>query len=90
MFSLQTTRQFEKDYKLCKKRGLKLELIHTLFEQLELSGSVPAKYKAHKLSGNFDGCWECHILSDWLLILVQNDEERSIQLLRTGSHSDLF
>ena len=90
MFSLQTTRQFEKDYKLCKKRGLKLELIHTLFEQLELSGSVPAKYKAHKLSGNFDGCWECHILSDWLLIWLQNDEERSIQLLRTGSHSDLF
>ena len=46
------------------------------------------KHKDHKLSGNYEGCRECHILPDWLLTYRITEDE--IYLVRTGTHSDLF
>lgn len=46
------------------------------------------KNRNHKLTGEFKGCWECHIEPDWLLIYKKTP--KSITLVRTGTHSDLF
>ncbi|HXL55502.1 MAG TPA: type II toxin-antitoxin system YafQ family toxin [Chitinophagaceae bacterium] len=90
MFQLTTTKQFERDYKLCKKRGYKINLLNSIFSHLEKTGTVPAKNKPHKLTGNYTGFWECHIQTDWLLIWFRNDDTKLIELTRTGTHSDLF
>lgn len=90
MYQLTTTKQFEKDYKLCKKRGYKLNLLNSLILQLEKTGNVPVKNKPHKLTGNYVGFKECHIQPDWLLIWFQNEAAKIIELTRTGTHSDLF
>ncbi len=90
MYKLNTTRQFSKDYKLCQKRKLKMELLNAIFIQLEETGKIPAQNKPHKLGGNYAGFWECHIQSDWLLIWLQDDKNKVIELTRTGTHSDLF
>ncbi|MBX9782684.1 MAG: type II toxin-antitoxin system YafQ family toxin [Chitinophagaceae bacterium] len=88
MFTLTTTSQFEKDVKRCKKRGYKIHLLQRVFQELELNGNLPLKYKPHKLVGNYTGFWECHIQPDWLLIWYVSGSE--IVLTRTGTHSDLF
>ncbi|KKR82049.1 MAG: Toxin-antitoxin system, toxin component, RelE family, partial [Parcubacteria group bacterium GW2011_GWD2_40_9] len=44
--------------------------------------------RPHKLKGEYGGCWECHIESDWLLIWEFYPDR--ILLIRTGSHADLF
>ncbi|UOE42489.1 type II toxin-antitoxin system YafQ family toxin [Chryseobacterium suipulveris] len=54
------------------------------------SGTLPKKYKPHKLSRNYANCWECHIKPDWLLIWQHNDQELILLFLNTGTHSDLF
>ncbi len=54
------------------------------------TGTVPTLYRPHKLSGNHEGEWECHIGPDWLLIWEQNDTELTLLMLSTGTHSDLF
>ena len=90
LFTLHTTKQFEKDYKLCKKRSLDMKLINTTFELLEQKGSLPPRYKTHKLKGNYSNFLECHIQPDWLLIWFCNAAKKEIHLIRTGSHSDLF
>lgn len=90
MYKLNTTKQFTKDYKLCKTRGLSMELINAVFIQLEEVGKIPIQYKPHKLKGDYAGFWECHIQSDWLLIWLQDDKNKLIELTRTGTHSDLF
>lgn len=54
------------------------------------TGVLPVKYKPHKLTGNHKGQWECHIKPDWLLVWEQNDNEFTLLLLETGTHSDLF
>ena len=48
------------------------------------------KYIDHKLIGNYQGCRECHITSDWLLIYEISEDELILYLTRTGTHSDLF
>ena len=57
---------------------------------LETKGTLPQSYKPHKLSGNYAGCWEAHIKGDWLLIWQIFDEELTLILTNTGTHSDLF
>lgn len=59
-------------------------------ELLESAGRLSQSYKPHILSGNYKGYWECHIKPDWLLIWHQNEKTQVIELVRTGTHSDLF
>lgn len=67
-----------------------MELIDTTFELLKQTGNLPAKYKAHKLRGNYLNYLECHIQPDWLLIWYCDNDKKEIHLIRTGTHSDLF
>ena len=90
MYSVDTTKRFDKDLKLCLKRGLDIQLIYDAIALLRTTGSLPAQYRPHKLSGNMDGIWECHLKPDWLLIWEQNDTELTLLFTGTGTHSDLF
>jgi mRNA interferase YafQ len=52
MYTIRTTNQFEKDEKRCKKRGLNLNILEEAIQLLAENGTLPIKYKSHKLSGN--------------------------------------
>ena len=90
MYKIYTTNRFEKDLKMCKKRNYNLNLLKGVIDLLQIDGTLPEKYKSHKLSGNYADCWECHIKSDWLLVQKQNDEELTLLFTNTGTQSDLF
>ena len=89
-YSVRVSNQFKKQYKLCIKRGLDVELLNKAMQLLAENGALPADYKAHKLLGERKGQWECHICPDWLLVWEQNDTELTLLFLETGTHSDLF
>ncbi len=90
MLEIEYTNQFKKDIKGCKKQGKKLELIEKIVKALAQQQSLAAKYKDHKLIGNWDNFRELHIEPDWLLIYRICRETKFLTLVRTGSHSDLF
>lgn len=90
MYKVKFTGQFKRDYKLCKKRGLKMSLLDDAITLLATHGELPQTYQPHKLIGKYNGCWECHIQPDWLLIWQQFEDELILHLTNTGSHSDLF
>lgn len=90
MYSVVTTNKFEKSLKKCIKRGLDVKKLNKALEHLSEKGILPPEYRAHKLSGEYSGNWECHIQPDWLLVWEQRDEELILLLIDTGSHSDLF
>lgn len=90
MYKIQYTGSFKRSVKRCKKRGLNLALLEKTVEILATTGTLPAKYKAHKLVGNYNGYWECHIQPNWLLVWQQNDTELVLLFTDTGTHSDLF
>ena len=90
MYSVDYTNRFKKDLKRCFKRGLDISKIQQAVKLLELNGELPAEYKPHKLVGNRNGQWECHIQPDWLMVWEQNDKQLTLLFLQTGTHSDLF
>ena len=89
-YKVELLSKFKKDYKLAMKRGLPEAKLEEVLKILRENGSLPAKFKPHKLKGKYAGLWECHIQPDWLLIWDQDNAIRLISLIRTGSHSDLF
>ena len=90
MYEIVFSNSFKKDFKRMKKRGYNLFLLTEVFGQLIEKGSVDEVYRAHKLIGNYVGCWECHIQADWLLVWEIDENSKLIKLIATGTHSDLF
>ena len=90
MYAIQTTKKFEKDTKRLVKRNYPIILLKETIKTLEETGKLLPKYKTHKLIGNYQEHWECHIKNDWLLIWQQDEVKQTITLIRTGTHADLF
>ncbi|MBI5469703.1 type II toxin-antitoxin system YafQ family toxin [Candidatus Kaiserbacteria bacterium] len=80
--------QFDSDIKRLKRRHKDMDKLLTTVAILRRDGRLPVQFRPHKLSGDYDGQWECHIESDWLL--TYEIYEDAVTLARTGSHSDLF
>ena len=89
-YTVRISNRFKKQFRLCMKRGLDMELINEAMRLLAANGSLPAKYRPHKLSGKLQGVWECHIEPDWLMTWNQNNTELTLLFLQTGTHADLF
>ena len=89
-YTVKSTAQFKKDYKLAIKRGLKISLLEDVVSALAMGEILPDKNKDHPLTGNWAGHRECHILPNWLLIYRIEDDVLVLTLSRTGTHSDLF
>jgi mRNA interferase YafQ len=90
MFEIHYTTKFKKDYKTIKRREYQLSLLKEVIPRLAETGTLPKKFIPHKLSGQYQDNWECHIKPDWLLIWNIDFENNEIWLVRTGTHSDLF
>ena len=89
-YRVQWTNRFKKDYQLCQNRGLDIKLLDEVISLLAEGGELPAKYKDHRLTGEWKDFKECHIKPDWLLIYSVQNQILTLTLSRTGSHSDLF
>ncbi|MDC1205427.1 type II toxin-antitoxin system YafQ family toxin [Candidatus Pacebacteria bacterium] len=80
--------KFKRDFKNSKRRGKDILKLQNIVQYLVTNGEAPPTSSPHKLGGKFSGLWECHIETDWLLIYDVSDTE--VQLIRTGTHADLF
>ena len=87
-YKIEFTNQFKREAKLCRKKNYDISLLEEVMLLLRNKGELPKKYKAHILSGDYEGYWECHISPDWLL--VYKITTTHVYFARTGTHSDLF
>lgn len=87
MKTLRYSTQYKKDFKRYRNAPVKLTKLLEVFRMLENEIELPQEYKPHMLKGEYKGCMECHIEGDFLLIWIDED---IIDLLRIGSHSELF
>lgn len=87
-FILEQSRKFKRDLKKIAHDKKKNELLYEVVDTLLHSQNLPQKYKDHKLTGNYEGCRECHIKPD--LLLVYYIEEGVLYLARLGNHAELF
>jgi len=89
-YSVDVTNSFKKDFVDCYFRGLDTKLLIQAVEILATEGVLPKEYKPHPLRGNYKGFMECHIQTDWLLVWKQEDDNLTLLLTNTGTHSYIF
>ena len=89
MPKLKKSGAFKKDLKRYIHKPSKLVALKAVTKALEKTGHVPAEYKPHKLHGIYEGCLECHVEDDFLLIWI-DEKTGVIKLLRLGTHHELF
>ena len=80
--------RFRKDVERARRRGKDLSKLRNAIELLATGEPLPTAYRDHALKGEFHGFRDCHLEPDWLLIYAQT--KQAVQLVRTGTHSDLF
>ena len=88
MVELTQTKAFQKDFRRVRLKDHKFNrLIHGL-ECIRAGIALPPEYRDHSLSGKLADCREFHLSGDTLVLyrLVENQA----QLIRLGSHNDLF
>ncbi len=89
-YIIKPTSRFRKDLKLIQKRGYDIDKLNEVVKLLADGQELPSDYNDHPLKGNWEGCRECHIAPDWLLIYEYDNSSLILYLTRTGTHSDLF
>lgn len=86
--TIRQSTQFRRDIKRLLRQGADLSRLETVIAALVDQQQFEERYRDHALIGNWKGHRECHIQPDWLLVYRVTGEE--LQLVRTGSHSELF
>ena len=92
MLRFERTTQFKKDYKRILKQQKDIAELETVLNYLINEEPLPKEYLDHSLNNcrQYIDSRECHIEPDWLLIYRVIDTNKTLRLIRTGSHSDLF
>ena len=89
MKRLFPSNQFKKDYKRYRNNPQKVAALKYVLDMLSNEQPIPSKYQPHPLHGNYKGCIECHVQDDFLLIWIDPQSD-IIELVRLGTHSELF
>ena len=89
MKSIHYSTKAKKDLKRYRSNPVKMRKLYEVLQMLMNDIPLPKEYKPHLLAGNYKGCMECHIEGDFLLIWIDPNTD-VIEVLRLGSHSELF
>lgn len=90
MLDIVSSKQFKKDLKLAKRRGLDIRALRGVICTLASGKALSPGFRAHPLEGSYKGFHECHVNPDWLLVYRIDTGTSELFLFRTGTHSDLF
>jgi mRNA interferase YafQ len=91
--TIETTAQFRKDFKreqrIAQSRRFNLDrALSKIVDLLVEDRPLPAKFRDHPLTGDWNDYRDCHVRPDLVLIYRKAGRDR-LQLVRIGSHSEL-
>ena len=92
MRKIDRSTTFRRDYRResrGKYRSTLDAILLPVLVALQSDHILESRQRDHDLGGDWRGCRECHLKPDLLLIYCKPDGE-SLQLVRLGSHSELF
>jgi mRNA interferase YafQ len=90
LFSVVPTNRFKRDLRRISRQNKNIDELETIVNIIAARDALPPTNRDHILTGNYREHRECHIEPDWLLIYRVDEDDETIILVRTGSHSDLF
>lgn len=84
------TSQFTKDCKKLRNQEKLLKKLDDVVEKILAGEPLPANCRPHPVKhSRLDGlCQSCHVTAD--LVLIYKLDKSSLQLIRVGSHSEIY
>lgn len=91
-YRLVYAKQFVRQYRKLSRSGNKriLLALDKVITKLELGENLPIQNRNHRLAGKLADYYECHVLPDWLLVYQVHESILILELIATGTHSELF
>lgn len=91
-YRLLYSKHFIRQYRKLNRSGNKRALLalDEVVAKLERGEDLPSKNCSHRLTGNMADLYECHVLPDWLLVYRIYEDILVLELIATGTHSELF
>ena len=92
MRRIERTGAFRKDFKREKKGQHRREIdsvVSNIVSLLAEDKTLPERNRDHALAGDWQDHRECHLKPD-LLLIYRKPDTKVLQLVRVGSHSELF
>ena len=92
MRTIERTNTFRRDFKREKRgrhRGDLQAIVSSIVSLLADDEPLPEKHRDHTLGGEWRDHRECHLKPD-LLLIYRKPSSAVLQLVRLGSHSELF
>jgi mRNA interferase YafQ len=88
VLDLAIHKTFAKDLKKAKLNPTNTAKLFMYISLLLKNEALPSESRDHSLAGNYQDTREFHISGD--LLVVYRIEENTLELLRLGTHSQLF
>ena len=91
-YRLLYSKRFVRQYRKLERSGNKRALLalDEVVTKLERGENLRSKNHNHRLAGDMAYFYECHVLPDWLLIYRIYGDILVLELIATGTHSELF
>lgn len=89
VYTVVYSKQARKDIKRIINNATKIEILRNFIKKLEEDKPLPENSWPHPLDHQYKDCMECHMQGDFLLIW-RDPINKIIQIVRIGSHSELF
>jgi len=91
MYKVYYSKGYKRDFKRLSCSGrFDRERLETVIKSLAKGESLAPSFRIHSLHGKLSGSLECHIEPDLLLVYKKFDDILILNLVRLGSHSDIF
>lgn len=87
---IRYSRRMKKAAERLRRRGKDMSKLIRVLAMLSRREALPRQYLDHVLHGHLEGCRECHIEPDWLLIYEIVEDELIVYAMDTGTHADIF
>jgi len=88
MLTLKRHKQYTKEYRKLTFSDQHYSRYISFLSKLLAEETLPQEAKDHQLEGDYKDCREFHISGD--LLVIYRIENNVLQLLRIGTHSQLF
>ena len=89
-YTVKLTTRFRRDYRRAKRRGLDMGPLNTAITALAEGRPLDEAYRDRPLSGALQGCRECQVQPDRLLVYRIDGDVLLLTLIRTGSRREMY
>lgn len=89
-YELYESPRYLRDREYLESNGYDLAVLDGVISMLLEGERLPRRCKVHRLRGDKEGLWDCHIKDDWILLYRYRPDGLVLEAVRTGGHRRLL